>query len=237
MRHSRSPLVLSSVIDDWPALQKWSKPAYLLRLTVGGRRLVPVEIGKNYMDVDWSQEIMSFGEYLEKYIFHPVGQLGYIAQHDLLSQMPALLGDITTPDYCWTQYHTLSDEQYEHTEVPLMNAWLGPAGTRTPIHHDRYHNVFCQVVGYKYVRLFPPEEGPKLYPEGMTELGVDMSNTSRVDFAYATRTAHYNEYPLFRMAQYQEVILGPGDCLYIPVGWWHFVESLTISFSVSFWWK
>jgi hypothetical protein len=35
---------------------------------------------------------------------------------------------------------------------------------------------------------------------------------------------------------YQETILGPGDCLFIPRGWWHYVRALTPSASVSYWW-
>lgn len=27
-----------------------------------------------------------------------------------------------------------------------------------------------------------------------------------------------------------------GEMLFIPSGWWHRVESLSVSFSVSFWW-
>ena len=31
-------------------------------------------------------------------------------------------------------------------------------------------------------------------------------------------------------------ILDPGDAVLIPQGWWHHVTSMTVSFSVSFWW-
>jgi lysine-specific demethylase 8 len=30
--------------------------------------------------------------------------------------------------------------------------------------------------------------------------------------------------------------LEPGDALYVPPGWFHYVQSVTSSFSVSFWW-
>ena len=32
-------------------------------------------------------------------------------------------------------------------------------------------------------------------------------------------------------------VLQPGEMLYIPPRWWHYVKSLSVSFSVSFWWK
>lgn len=130
-----------------------------------------------------------------------------------------------------------------------MNAWLGPKGTKTPLHTDPFHNILCQVVGYKYVRLYAPEETPKLYPEAMDETGIKMDNTSQVDAYYfrpqldehprsASDTSRQElQYPLFRKARYQEAILSPGQSLYIPLGWWHYLESLSPSFSVSFWWK
>jgi ribosomal protein L16 Arg81 hydroxylase len=45
-----------------------------------------------------------------------------------------------------------------------------------------------------------------------------------------------NEFPLFEKAEYVEGIVGPGECLYIPRGWWHFVRSESVSIGVSFWW-
>jgi hypothetical protein len=34
-----------------------------------------------------------------------------------------------------------------------------------------------------------------------------------------------------------DTVLGPGDMLFIPVQWYHFVRSLSVSFSVSHWWS
>ena len=42
-------------------------------------------------------------------------------------------------------------------------------------------------------------------------------------------------FPLFADAEYVEGVLHAGECLYIPIGWWHFVESLEVSFNVSYW--
>jgi lysine-specific demethylase 8 len=43
-------------------------------------------------------------------------------------------------------------------------------------------------------------------------------------------------YPAFAAATYAELVLAPGDVLFIPAGHWHYVRSLETSFSVSFWW-
>lgn len=128
-----------------------------------------------------------------------------------------------------------------------MNAWLGLKSTKTPLHTDPYHNILCPVVGYKYVRLYPRRETHRLYPRGTDEEGINMQNTSQVDMSSSWSSGGLSEiedvgvtteeFPPFRGAECVEGVLKPGDSLYVPLGWWHYVESLTTSFSVSFWWN
>jgi ribosomal protein L16 Arg81 hydroxylase len=58
---------------------------------------------------------------------------------------------------------------------------------------------------------------------------TDISNLEQV------RRDFEEQFPHFKSAPYMEAILAPGECLYLPVGWWHYIRSLTPSFSVSFW--
>jgi lysine-specific demethylase 8 len=41
----------------------------------------------------------------------------------------------------------------------------------------------------------------------------------------------------FRRVEYLDCVLEEGEVLYIPVGWWHYVRGMSVSFSVSFWWN
>lgn len=238
------PMVITKALEDWPARRgerAWTRVPYLLARTMGGRRLVPVEVGRSYTDVAWGQKIVTFGEFLDEFLIKKCGNnIGYLAQHDLVSQIPALRNDIYIPDYCFTSppppLRKPPGKEVAHLEEPLLNAWFGPAGTVSPLHTDPYHNILCQVVGKKYVRLYSPEESAGLYPKGVGVDGIDMSNTSNVDVEGAENERDEN-FPLFREAAYVETILEEGECLYIPVGWWHYVRSLTVSFSVSFWWN
>jgi lysine-specific demethylase 8 len=70
---------------------------------------------------------------------------------------------------------------------------------------------------------------------------IDMSNTSQVDIAAIELSPAESEHwesmwPGFQDAEYVETVLREGECLYIPVGWWHYVRGLKAGISVSFWW-
>ncbi|KAK4308576.1 hypothetical protein Pmani_019731 [Petrolisthes manimaculis] len=212
-------VVLLGVVDHWPALHRWSL-GYLQR--VAGARTVPVEVGARYTDDSWYQRLMSLDDYITTYVMGR-GRAkeegpGYLAQHQLLDQIPQLQEDILVPDYC-----------YIGDISPRLHAWFGPRGTVSPLHHDPDHNILVQVVGYKYVRLYSEDQTPYLYPHPDPLL----SNTSQVDVEACDAMTTW---PLLKEAKYYDLVLRPGQALYIPPRSWHYVRSLSISFSVSFWW-
>lgn len=245
------PIVFTDLISHWPALtdRPWKSPDYLLSKTFGGRRLVPVEIGRSYVDDGWGQELIRFREFITRYIDTPSQKVGYLAQHNLFQQIPLLRNDIQVPDFCWVDVppHPTNPALDQPTlSVPQLNAWFGPGKTITPLHTDGYHNLLCQAVGTKYLRLYPPKATPSMRPRA-PEFGVDMSNTSGLDVGvlegWDERLEDVSGEDVEQMkrelegVEYWECILGPGDTLVIPIGWWHYVRSLSVSFSVSFWWN
>jgi lysine-specific demethylase 8 len=214
------PVILLKIADHWPAMRLWNIQEYWE--AVAGRRTVPVEIGKDYMAKEWTQKLMDFSTFLDSLTLIGEKQEDntsriYLAQHPLLEQIDQLREDVFIPEYC----HLTG-------EISSINAWIGPPGTVTPAHTDPHHNIFVQIVGYKYIRLYHPSCSSSLYPdqEGLT------SNTSTVDIDNVDEDA----FPLFSQLEYYHCILGPGESLFIPKGWWHYVKSLTISASVSIWW-
>ncbi|XP_022732335.1 lysine-specific demethylase JMJ30-like [Durio zibethinus] len=216
---SGSPVIITDCMAHWPARTRWNDVDYLRR--VAGDRTVPVEVGKNYLCSEWKQELITFSQFLERVQSNGSGSKvpTYLAQHQLFDQINELRKDISIPDYCYAG----------GGELRSLNAWFGPAGTVTPLHHDPHHNILAQVVGKKYVRLYSASYCEELYPYSE----IMLNNSSQVDLD----NIDDEEFPKVRELEFVDCILEEGEMLYIPPKWWHYVRSLTKSFSVSFWWS
>lgn len=93
--------------------------------------------------------------------------------------------------------------------------WLGPAGTITPLHHDTSSILFVQVWGRKRVTLIAPSE-------------LALLRNARAMYAQV------EPHELPSEVRVHELELGPGETLFLPVGWWHQVRALTPSISLAF---
>ena len=105
-----TPTTFPGMAEHWPARQLWSDPAYLRR--AAGLRSVPVEIGEHYLHEEWRQVLMPLGTFLDEHVKPGKNprrdaanaadgvRTGYLAQHELFDQIPALRRDVLTPDYC-----------------------------------------------------------------------------------------------------------------------------------------
>ena len=111
----------------------------------------------------------------------------------------------------------------------LQSAWLSSPGARTHTHYDNDRNFFVQLIGRKRFVLWPPNQTqalcayPRLHP---------LWHKSRVvfeapDARAGTACERYGETSAL------SVDVGPGDVLYIPPFYWHTVETLTPSLSLS----
>ncbi len=124
--------------------------------------------------------------------------------------------------------------------MPLLDPSVEPRvwiSNRSMIatHFDNNHNIACVVGGRRRFTVFPPEQLRNLYvgPLLMTPGG---SPVSCVDL----RNPDHEKYPKFRDAldAAQQAVLEPGDAVYIPILWWHGVESLdALNILVNYWWS
>jgi len=259
---ANKPCILHNglVVNEWPALERWRSLSYFA--TAFGHRTVPIEEGQ-HLNNDWKETPMLLRDFIIQYItpsvnycFNPLPlgankelpKIAYLAQHGLAEQVPAITHDIDIP-------------KYVGSSVGAVNIWFGTAGTITRCHYDTYDNILTQVFGYKFLRLYAPSDSTNLYPipkhqsqgnkpghggnHAGQEKGLDnnqnnitqgntttaQGNVSSVDVEHPD----LEKFPNFSKAKHYDVILGPGDMLFIPKHWWHYVRGITPSFSVNFW--
>lgn len=209
------PVVIQGAFDDWAARTEWTGENLKRRF---GDRRVEVQGNRdkspNYEidQVKFRQE-MSFGEFVD--ITETAGQTNnyYITANNSGKNKEALKevwGDIKLLPYL--------------KEDPANNGffWFGPAGTVTPLHHDLTNNFMAQVRGRKLVKLIAPYDYAYLYNNRHCYSPVDPENPD------------YEKYPLFKEATVIDCTIGPGDLLFLPIGWWHHVRGLDISITMTF---
>jgi ribosomal protein L16 Arg81 hydroxylase len=117
-------------------------------------------------------------------------------------------------------------------DAPLLSKlWIGGGGNRTGLHYDEADNFLVQISGKKNLILYSPDDTGFLYH---CPLHPDrLFNCSLVD----TGLPNHKKFPLFHMATPFFVELQPGDMLFIPALWWHYVESVSFNLAVNFWWR
>lgn len=140
----------------------------------------------------------------------PPRECGYLAQVHMGAVFPDFTHEADFPRYWWRD------------RFANLYLWMGPSGTRTLLHCDFADNLIAQVVGRKRFVLYRPSAAARI---------------PRREKTYASCTADLDfDSPLPDEPDF-EVILEAGEMLYLPPGWWHYVESLERSITVTlFWW-
>jgi len=211
------PVIITGMMDDWPALTKWNLDYFAERF---GDREVEVQMGReagaNY-EIEREKYIhrLPFRRFIEMIRSTTTGTNDfYLTANNNSSNkktLPELWEDI------------VQIPEYLDGSDPMGGFfWMGPPGTITPFHHDLTNNFMAQVIGRKRVKIAPSWDMPL------------MRNTlhcfSRVD----GRTAPLAPYPAADEPQILECILGPGEILFLPIGCLHYVEGMDLSVTVSF---
>lgn len=143
-----------------------------------------------------------------------------------LSMQSALIEDIL-PDLIKNN----SSEYFPNVDPRL---WVGNEGV-IDTHYDGTDNVACVVAGRRRFTLFAPDQTSNLYPGPLefTPAGVPVSLVN-------LRQPDFERYPRFKtaLANAYSVELAPGDALFIPMLWWHHVESLDkVNGLMNYWWN
>ena len=208
--YKSNPYVVKKYAKNWVASKKWTFK-YLKNMK--GSNILVNTVKGNAADTKGKIKSIKFKDYIEK--ITSKNTKSYLSTFYLFRYFPDLRNDL---DYSYIKSKSL---------VCHLLSWIGPKGSITGFHCDWSENINIQIKGNKNFYLVSPKYNNKMYISDKFER---ISWTSKVDLKKIKK----NNFPLFKKAKVIKVRLNEGDLIYIPRGWWHYVESLSPSIGISF---
>lgn len=206
------PVVIKGLLDEQPAGEKWTMDWFRRELGHLNISLFDNRVENHNWSHTTSPDVnMSFEEYFDIICRDEYTPLRMFAAN-LFKIHPPLKKDFACPEIFRNPLGFLS----------LM--FLGGYGTKVRGHFDidRSGVLLTQVFGQKKVTLFPPEASPFLY-----RIPFNMHTTVEID------DPEFDIYPGLAYISGSQVIPEPGDSLYIPPGFWHFITYLNGGMGVA----
>ncbi|XP_078664060.1 bifunctional peptidase and arginyl-hydroxylase JMJD5-like [Branchiostoma floridae x Branchiostoma belcheri] len=202
----RRPVILSGAARLFPAYKRWND--WYLTVQYGWRKL-HVDFAKKEETDSYNEEMRLF-DFLQRYKQSELYMVDSIPK--------AMMKEVYLPQSlaCGGFAQRLQD----------MKLWLSSGGTASTLHMDNMDNLNCVLSGTKDWFLLGKDEAEKwaLYHDDGEEIAVDVE---RVDMY---------QYPGLSTIPWWSARVPPGDCLYVPQGWYHQVRSHGRNMEVNFWW-
>ena len=213
-------MVLRKGIDHWPALKKWS-PQYFAD-TLGDAQ-IQVQFDRESDDLfernsDKYRKSMLMSEFVDMIENDGDSNNYYMTANNTQQNVEAIKSAFEDIGDFGDGYRNLLEADSAFSTY----FWMGPKGTFTPLHHDLTNNMLVQVYGSKKVTLIPAWQVPWIYN--------DLHVYSEVAFPKYDLKTH----PLMQHITPVEVTIDAGNALFIPIAWWHCVDGLDKSISISF---
>jgi len=208
------PVVITDTLNGWAALAKWTFPFFAGRYGRDQVRVYRYDREEEFQDK--AAEHVTFGSYIEAVTSQDWSSYPYYLRDNwrLLHDHPELATDYRVPKYFFDWYRGLP----RFLRMPYPRLFLGPKGAVTPLHTDIWgtHAWLSQLVGRKRWMLFSPDQSRLHYD---AKVRVDAPDLDR--------------YPRYREVRPVEATIGPGDTIFVPSRWAHWVVSLDPTISLT----
>ena len=204
-RRRSLPVVLEGLLDDWPALKKWS--FQYLASKCGSASVVV-----NSYNSSLAREL-PFAEFVQLLEASSGGgqQPIYLQEWLYQTSCPFLSEDLPELPIAQYDFRRILYGERISTNHQL---WIGQRGATTRLHQDSYliDVMHAQIVGSKHWLVMGPETS--VAPDG----------AGGMDFAGLAGN------PQARILQ---CVLQPGDVIYLPAEWWHRIELFSDSIGLG----
>ena len=209
----RKPVIIKSLTQSWPALQKWNFD--YMKQAVGDISVPLYDSSKAdpAAPINAASREMRFGDYIDLIQREPTDLRIFL--FDPIKYAPKLLDDYVFPT------DLMGGFLDKHP-----NLFFGGQGSETFLHYDLdlahiFHSHFC---GRKRVLLFAPEWKQRLYHMPYATYALEDYDITNPDF---------ERFPALKHIEGIECTLEHGDTLFMPSAWWHWMQYVDCGFSVS----
>ena len=206
------PVVITDFISaDSPAWKKWNYD-YLKEIA-----------GDIKIDVYGKEE-----ESMDRAASAPVGQMTFAEYLDLISKEPTELR-LFLFNLLKIRPELKQDVIYNDVTGGKVLQWLpfmffGGEGSSTRNHFDidMSHVFISQFQGLKRIWLFPNDQSDLMY-----KLPYNFHSIANPKYS------NEEEFPGIKYLEGYEAVIHPGETLYMPAGWWHYIQYETEGYSIS----
>jgi len=241
VRGGGRPVIVTDAMQSWPALERWSFDFFRDRygddeVVANSPMFLEDDLGLTPVQV--KMRLADYVDYLRDPEREPRGEFRrgdwpalrrnriplYDPAYRVLARHPELAGDVVSSPYFVEDLFAALPEpirRFMDTHgSPVHYLFLAPRGSVSFLHTDYWgtHAYLAQVAGRKLAVLFGPEDDARVY-------GGAIRNPLATDVA---------RFPLFAEATAHVGVLEPGELIFVPSGWWHFVVGLEPSITYSY---
>ncbi len=212
-KSSKNIMLFKGFAGNWKAVENWDFEYFAANY---GDRQVDIngKIGLTY-DVGMDVESISLKDYLSQV---KNGSKKYLKLSSLVQDEPELQKQL--------DYKNLGQFKSAFSTGETYYTFIGGSKSFTPMHNEVPCNVFVQVYGRKRWVLY--------HPNDFLFLGVHAERRPHLYSAIHPDNLDDENFPYLKYANKIEIILEPGDILYVPPLYFHYVENLTDSISVAY---
>jgi hypothetical protein len=212
------PVVITEMAKEWPAYKKWNWEYF--KKIVGDKKVGLYNNIKSdsYTPINTADDYKTFGEYVD--IIQKGPAAWRIFLFNIFDHAPQLINDFTWPEHLMKGFVK---------KFPML--FTGGQSSITHMHFDidLSHILHTQFAGRKRVLLFPNDQKDKLYRKPFEVLSLaDFSG-----YAEGKEMPDYEKFPALKYAEGYDLILNPGETLFMPAGYWHHMEYIDSGFAMS----
>lgn len=210
----KKPVILTDALKQWPAMGKWTPQFFKEQ---HGHKIVKVQ-GTEKRLGDFIDEVLAST---------PERPSGYLNGLFVRQQFQEIASDID-PDLVYTlpdrvRSRLLVGNNVHPAGIPEL--LIAGRGARFRLHYDARHMLgfVTQLYGDKEFVIFPPSDGPYLYPDPANPKFSLITNIFEPDL---------EKFPLLARTHPIRFILKPGETIFDPAEWWHGTRLLDPSIAM-----